>query len=78
MPTTKIENAGGSPHSLGEVGTAYRHQARIVRVHEDMLASGRFLVGAIGSIADHAAEALRRGVTWVIDRTKIHKPPAAA
>jgi len=43
-----------------------------------MCSSGRFFGGAIGSAAACAAEALRRGVKWVVDRTKIHKPPAAA
>ena len=36
------------------------------------------LGGAIGSAVARAAEALRRGVKWVVDRAKIHKPPAAA
>ena len=45
---------------------------------EAMLSPGRFLGGAIGSATARAAEALRRGVKWVVDRAKIHKPPAAA
>ena len=45
---------------------------------EAMLSPGRFLGGAIGSAAARAAEALRRGVKWVVDKAKIHKPPAAA
>ena len=45
---------------------------------EAMLSPGRFLGGAIGSAAARAAEALRRGVKWVVDRAKIHKPPTAA
>jgi REP element-mobilizing transposase RayT len=45
---------------------------------EAMLSPGRFLGGAIGSAAARAAEALRRGVKWVVDRAKIHKPPDAA
>ena len=45
---------------------------------EAMHSPGRFLGGAIGSAVARAAEALRRGVKWVVDRAKIHKPPAAA
>ena len=45
---------------------------------EVMLSPGRFLGGASGSAAARAVEALRRGVKWVVDRAKIHKPPAAA
>ena len=43
-----------------------------------MRSPGRFLGGAIGSAAARAAEAVRRGVKWVVDRAKIHKTTAAA
>ena len=43
-----------------------------------MLSPSRFLGAAIGSAAARAAEAVRRGVKWVVDRTRIHKPPPAA
>lgn len=38
-----------------------------------MRSPGQFLGGAIGSAVARAAEAVRRGVTWVVDRGTIHK-----
>jgi hypothetical protein len=40
--------------------------------------AGRFLGSAIGSAAARALEAARRGVAWIVDKARIHRPPQAA
>jgi REP element-mobilizing transposase RayT len=43
-----------------------------------MLSPRRFLGGAIGSAAARAAEALRRGVKWVVDKARVHRAETRA
>ena len=43
-----------------------------------MTSGGCFLGSAIGSAVSRAAEALRRGVKWVVDRMKLHRAPQTA
>jgi hypothetical protein len=40
--------------------------------------AGRFLGSAIGSAAARAREAARRGVAWIVDKARIHRPPQTA
>ena len=82
---TLVDETGRLIHS-GKRGAIPAHLAPILaRLDLDfdtwlttMCSPSRFLGGAIGSAAARAAEAVRRGIKWVVDRTKIHKPPAAA
>jgi REP element-mobilizing transposase RayT len=82
---TLVDETGRLIHS-GKRGFIPPHLAPILeRLDLDfdtwlttMCSPSRFLGGAIGSATARAAEALRRGVKWVVDRTKIHKPPPAA
>ncbi len=82
---TLVDETGRLIHS-GKRGAIPAHLAPILaRLDLDfdtwlttMCSPSRFLGGAIGSAAARAAEAVRRGIKWVVDRTKIHKPPDAA
>jgi hypothetical protein len=42
-----------------------------------MCSMGRMIGSAIGSAMARAAEALRRGVRWIADKARIHRPPQA-
>ncbi len=45
---------------------------------EAVTSAARFLGSAIGSAAARALEAARRGVAWIVDKARIHRPPQAA
>ena len=72
----RSDKRGAIPHHLAPI--LARLDLDLAAWLDAMLSPGRFRGGAIGSAAARAAEAVRRGVKWVVDRAKIHKTPAAA
>ena len=72
----RSDKRGAIPHDLAPI--LARLDLDLASWLDAMLSQGRFLGGAIGSATARAAEAVRRGVKWVVDRTKIHKTTAAA